>query len=636
MRSGWQIVWLLLLSGANYAQSVLPLDTSFGGVVVEKPFLYQLRQPPAGLKFPKALSAFSEQWQSVKSINYGRRSFVGWARFSVRSEQSRPVWLELTSHFMDSVGVWIALPNGPPQRIRGPSSYREQATSAAPVNHNYFLYALNLPARQTVTVWIQSRVVTGDALKFHVRLWDPRRFLVVQQRELWGWATFAGIILAILGGVLISFLFYQRTIYLLYACYVLCLSVYALLNDGWGAFLPDSLVWFDNLITVVHWINVGFGAFVMFSRRFLAVSPKPGRLLIKWPEVVPIGILAGSLLVAEWAQQRNYDEVIRAMYFTGYVGCWGYLLIWLTYVVDAFRRRYELVWLLLLAVSTLLVFLFINAFLINFNLIDSVLPDMMAFRLALLIELAILSIGWLYRRKLLQNARQQLEIQNRSLQTDVIQTQESERQRIAADLHDDLGGTLATLRRRLTDLRQYLHEPEGLGAFDALQPLIQKSSADLRRIAHNLMPPEFARIGLRSALQQLVHTQPSQPTRFSFITSGNEQKLPIDTELNAYRIVSELVQNIGKHAQANRAALQLLYHTDHLTITVEDDGLGSRAVALMHEPMGIGLKNSNLRAEYIGATLWRDVSEGGTLVVLTIPYPAPVYAAPSTQPNPPD
>ena len=636
MTSCWQIGWLLLLAGATYAQSVLPLNALFDGVAVESPYLYQLQEPPTQLGSPAALSASPGQWQPVKSINYGRRHFVGWARFSVRSEQSRSVWLELTTHFMDSVGVWVALPNRPPQRIRGPSSHREQATPVAPVDHHYFLYALNLPARQTATIWIRGRVVTGDALKFHVRLWPPRRFLAVQQGELWGWATFAGIVLAILGGVLISFLFYQRTIYLLYACYVLCLSVYALLNDGWGAFLPDSLAWFDNLITVVHWINVGFCAFIMFSRRFLAVSPEPGRLLIKWPEVVPLGLIAGAVLMAEWAQPRNYDEVIRAVYVTGYMGCWGYVFIWLTYVIDAFQRKYELVWLLLLAVSTLLVFLFINAFLINSGLIDSVLPDMMAFRMALLIELAILSIGWLYRRKLLQNARQRLETQNRSLQTDVIQTQESERQRIAADLHDDLGGTLATLRRRLTDLRQYLHEPTLIQAFDDLEPLINKSSADLRRIAHNLMPPEFARIGLRSALEQLVRTQPSQPTRFSFITSGTEQKLPVDTELNAYRIVSELIQNIGKHAQAKRAAVQLLYHDDHLTITVEDDGLGSRAVALMHEPMGIGLKNSNLRAEYIGASLWRDVSEGGTLVVLTIPYPASVYATRITQSNPSD
>ena len=209
----------------------------------------------------------------------------------------------------------------------------------------------------------------------------------------------------------------------------------------------------------------------------------------------------------------------------------------------------------------------------------------------------------------------------------IIQTQETERQRIAADLHDDLGGTLSTLRRRLSDISQHTTDEKTKRAFDEAEPLIQKSSDDLRRIAHNLMPPEFSRIGLRSALEQLVSNQPHQPTQFTFVMSGTARKLPTDLELNAYRIVSELVQNINKHARANRASVQLIYQTDRLTITIDDDGLGSRSVKKTHEPAGIGLKNSSLRAEYIGATLWRDAGEAGTLVVLDIPYPTPIYAA---------
>jgi signal transduction histidine kinase len=240
-------------------------------------------------------------------------------------------------------------------------------------------------------------------------------------------------------------------------------------------------------------------------------------------------------------------------------------------------------------------------------------------------------IGW----KLIQDQRQALLAVStlKQQQTEaVLQNQEAERQRIAADLHDDLGGTLATIRRRLADIRQQLQDPRAARQFDELEPLIQKSSADLRRIAHNLMPPEFTRLGLHSALEQLVNSQPAQPTRFSFITSGTAHTLPADTELNVYRIISELIQNINKHAQARRAAVQLLYHPDRLTITVEDDGLGKRADSSTNKPMGIGLKNSNLRAEYIGATLWHEASEGGTLVVLDVSFQTP-NAASTTNPD---
>jgi signal transduction histidine kinase len=177
-----------------------------------------------------------------------------------------------------------------------------------------------------------------------------------------------------------------------------------------------------------------------------------------------------------------------------------------------------------------------------------------------------------------------------------------------------------------------VHDDAGQQAFADLVPLVQKSSDDLRRIAHNLMPPEFARIGLRYALEQLVHSQPPVPTRFTFLVSGHERRLPLDTELNLYRIISEQVQNVNKHAKADRAAVQLLYYDDKLALTVEDDGLGNKTTLSGGSP-GIGLKTSKLRAEYIGATLWRDASEVGTLVVLEIAYP--LHTHESTQSRPP-
>ncbi|WP_020606543.1 sensor histidine kinase [Spirosoma spitsbergense] len=622
MKTLWQLACFLLLPANGMAQAAYKIQPDFKVVTLKNPFLHQLPQPVQAIKSPAALPIDPAQWEPVESINYGRLHFVGWARFTVRSESARTVWLELTTHFLDSLSVWTAQAHTPPVPVRGPATYRQQATHLSPVNHHYFLYALNLPAHQTTTVWIRGQVIPGDAMKFDVRLWSPRYFLTAQQRDIWGWAIFAGVVLSILGGVLIGFFFYQRTVYLLYACYVICLSAYALLNDGWGAFLPDSLAGFDSITSIVHWLNIGFGAFCLFSRRFLRVSGQQDQVLYRWPELLPMLVIAGATLLAQWAQRQEQQYIVKTAYVIGYAGFSGYGIIWLRYVVDAVRRRNQLVWLLIGAVSTLLIFFAVNSFLINLGLMRNPLPDMVALRIALLAELAILSAGWLYRRKLLQLARQQLEVQNRTLQAALIQTQESERQRIAADLHDDLGGTLATLSRRISDLYQYLPSALMTEQIDLLIPLTQKSSDDLRRIAHNLMPPEFPRIGLRHALEQLVGSQPAQPTHFSFIVSGTEQKLPLDTELNTYRIVSELVHNIHKHAQASRASVQLLYLDNRLSITVDDDGMGNQVNPPRHKTQGIGLKNNRLRAEYIGATLWHHVSTAGTLVILEIPYPA--------------
>ncbi len=627
------LAWLLLLPALAVAQSVLPLWGDFQGITVENPFLYQLREPPDSLVSPTSLSVEPARWKPVESINYGRRYFTGWARFSAKSTQTRTVWLELTTHFMDSVGVWTAAPNALPQRVRGPSSFRQQATPLAPVNHHYFLYALKLPANQPVTVWIRGRVMPGDALKFGIRLWQPTRFLAVQQQDILSWAIFWGIVLAILGGVLIAFMFYRRSLYLLYAGYIVCLLMYASLNDGWGAFLPGSLAWFDTITSIALWLNVGFGAFVLFSRRFLAVPMGVGWLRLWWPEMAPFVVITACIVLADWAQQHQYGLLTQAMYLVGYAGFAGYILIWGGYVVNAFSRKFRVVWLLITAVTTMLVFLATNTFLINFGLIVNSLPDMAVLRIALLVELSVLSAGWFYRRKTLQTARHQLEIQNRALQANIIQTQEIEQQRIAQDLHDDLGGTLATIRQRLAHIRQQTPDAATQRAFDDLEPLIEKGGQDLRRIAHNLMPPDFERLGLVASVESLVRSIPPRPTRFEFVASGTMHKLPVSVELNIYRIVSELVQNIQKHANANRASVQLLYEKDQLMVLVDDDGIGIRAEKLANGT-GIGLKNAMLRANYIGASVQRETGEGGTFVVLDVPYPLPNHAISPRLPHP--
>ncbi|MBD2754165.1 tetratricopeptide repeat-containing sensor histidine kinase [Spirosoma validum] len=214
------------------------------------------------------------------------------------------------------------------------------------------------------------------------------------------------------------------------------------------------------------------------------------------------------------------------------------------------------------------------------------------------------------------------------IDTRIYQAEEAERKRIAADLHDDLGGTLATIRRKIADGRQQFQHTQAHQVFDELDPLIQKSGEDLRRIAHNLMPPEFARVGLRSTLEQFIQTIPHQPTHFEFLTTGQEVKLSVDTELTIYRIVSELIQNTLKHAHAKRASVQLLYHENRLCVLVEDDGVGSRAKK-GDEPDGMGLKNSNLRADYIGATLRRETGTGGTMILLELPYSS-LHATPDS------
>jgi signal transduction histidine kinase len=204
----------------------------------------------------------------------------------------------------------------------------------------------------------------------------------------------------------------------------------------------------------------------------------------------------------------------------------------------------------------------------------------------------------------------------------IVSTQDAERQKIAADLHEELGGTLATVRSMLSDLRFKIKNDKVTKELDELAPLIRKSSDDLKRISHNLMPPEFEDIGLANSLKYFIEEIPDRPTSFQFSVSGEVQRLPMEVEINAYRIVSEMVQNIFKHANAVSASVQLLYKPDFLRIVVKDDGNGDKAENSTAYPSGMGLKNSTFRADYIGANLRRESGKAGTFVILDIPYPS--------------
>ncbi|RDB05900.1 tetratricopeptide repeat-containing sensor histidine kinase [Runella aurantiaca] len=228
-----------------------------------------------------------------------------------------------------------------------------------------------------------------------------------------------------------------------------------------------------------------------------------------------------------------------------------------------------------------------------------------------------------FKRAMVQ-AKFELSEQNQKLSQQIIQTQDSEQQRIAADLHDDLGGTIATVNAKLSQLvgaesiSQIKH-----GIVDTLK-ISAKAGDQIRQISHNLMPPDLEKVGLVLLIQErIVQLNENEKPQFRCLIFGTERRLSLEKELNIYRILSELIHNIQKHAQAKTASVQFFFHEDILTITVEDDGVGDTLEKNREKSWGIGLKNVFSRVNYLHARLHTDSSEQGTTIILEVPYDAP-------------
>lgn len=199
----------------------------------------------------------------------------------------------------------------------------------------------------------------------------------------------------------------------------------------------------------------------------------------------------------------------------------------------------------------------------------------------------------------------------------MIEGQESERTRIARDLHDGLGGLLSSVKLRLSNLASNPNEPDFYSQTDQL---IDEAAQEVRRIAHNMVPGVLIRFGLAAAINTLCETiRQSGRLDIEFQGLRLEEELPLKAaeEAMIYRIVQELVQNVLKHAQATEALVQLARHDDTLEITIEDDGVGFDP---KESAGGLGIQSIKARVSFLNGTLSINSEKGqGSSFLIYVP-----------------
>ncbi|WP_162903313.1 tetratricopeptide repeat-containing sensor histidine kinase [Taibaiella koreensis] len=175
----------------------------------------------------------------------------------------------------------------------------------------------------------------------------------------------------------------------------------------------------------------------------------------------------------------------------------------------------------------------------------------------------------------------------------MMQGEEKERIRIAQDLHDGIGGMLASIKMNLNAIQEEQPEMRTLAGFDKVSGMLADTAGEVRKTAHNLMPDALTRQSLREALLLYCENNSSSQLQVD-LQYDVAEACNKAAELFLYRIVQELVQNIVKHARASYAVIQLMLHGGRLSITVEDNGRGFDSDA---PGRGAGLPNLKGRVE---------------------------------------
>ncbi|MBE2199525.1 MAG: hypothetical protein IAE79_13005 [Anaerolinea sp.] len=202
--------------------------------------------------------------------------------------------------------------------------------------------------------------------------------------------------------------------------------------------------------------------------------------------------------------------------------------------------------------------------------------------------------------------------------------QEEERRRLARELHDDTIQSLIALNQQIQLAQMSAQDESNRDRLATMQQMAEQTVADLRRLTRNLRPIYLEDLGLIPALDMLAQEMGrALDLPISFEAAGQERRLPPDVELVLYRIAQEGLNNVARHAQANRADVYLTFTAEAMCLTVRDDGQGfviPESPAEMAPSGHFGLLGIQERAEAIGARLHIQSAAGaGTELVVCLP-----------------
>ena len=242
----------------------------------------------------------------------------------------------------------------------------------------------------------------------------------------------------------------------------------------------------------------------------------------------------------------------------------------------------------------------------------------------LVLASAIILFVVFYQKKMIQEQlkRQQMELDyQQKMMEAALESQENERRRVAADLHDSIGAMLSTVRVGITTIAKQLSDPQSL---DVPKQMLDDTISSVRRISRDLMPSTLDKFGFAHAAKELCERfTATAMLPIQWHEHGDIKTLNKNRELMLFRIVQELINNALKHSKATEINVDVWDEQD-LVLSIEDNGVGFNPDEFKtpsKSGRGLGLFNIENRARVLGAQIEFDKNrKQGSKITLRVPY----------------
>lgn len=551
--------------------------------------------------------------------NFGYTESIHWFKFRVETQSiPQELSLEIKNHLINHIELF-EVHEGKVNSLGKSGDWLP--FSQRPTPSRTFVYPISLEAYDEADYYLRLDK-RYENLATEITLWQTNDFEDRDQREYLLWGIFIGVVLFI---IILNLIFWNTTkdtVYLWYSAYIAGLTLRQLADSGLGfqyiwPHLP-ALNYPDAVIQAL-WLYVP--AQLQFQQEFLGLKknyPHSYKLsqAFKYTFLYCLAALVFfqiSGVVYQFTAAPLLISIIHAIISTTIMLFFIWVAISQLHSNDSLKRMYgaglglQITGQILIIIQNLLrhkvngIF-FIDSYLILFFIffIDVVLfAYLLAYR---------------YRKSRTDHQQLQLDLIQTQQATNqkIIEVLESERQQVNQILLNEVGQRLTASQNALTDTKS------SSILMDALH-LIANAKGDLSRITENKLPIEFIEKGLVQSLMELTaQLNQSQKVTFRFTQIGTLHKLPIKDEIQLYRISTELINNILKHAQATQAQICLEQQSNYLILRVEDNGKGIDTIKIKEGGGGIGFKNLYARAHEIGAEVVLDSNSKGTLITLKI------------------
>ncbi|GGD44493.1 hypothetical protein GCM10011514_05610 [Emticicia aquatilis] len=563
-----------------------------------------LLDPNGQISFHQILSNTNFQKLPKNTISFGSNQSYLWLKFRVINNGVVPRVFSLVSKGIDSLQCYqVAEPTK--QLLRASLTGTHIPFNAREFSSPYLTFTFQLLPHQINIVYVRVRTLNYPLSVSPFRLFSHNSAKAFIKRNDLLQSIYIGsmVFLLLFGSAL--FFFFQEKLYLYYLlCVFLSLTMMLVYNDYYYLI-------FDKIPDIIrtknfYGIPTSFASmfYLFFAREFLVYGYDKGGYINRAINGVAVGtvMLVTLFITFGW----NVYEYRFLFYFFIFLLC--SLTIFLLY--RSLRLQYKPAWLFLLATVPVLLMGFWETI---SDIHHMPVQDIHTYYYACtMFEMYVLTLGLSLKFKIAQDEKKKLQAEVFEIES---QVQENERQRIAKDLHDKLGGLLGALKINLSVLSKNKQlQTQELEVLHKSYEMLDLTTEEVRNISHSLASSTLTKLGLVAMLTEMYNE--SANPKVLIQNNGLHNRLDSIKEMALYAIIQECINNARKHAEATEVSVVFKQNDDKLTVLIEDDGRGFEIKNNANN--GKGLENIGFRVkEHLNGELMIDTSIGqGTIIMI--------------------